>query len=55
MIWLYFLIPIIIVGAIAVYFEKKSGMNLPEEGKQLEQLGETLNQNRINSGGIEIL
>ncbi|HZH60000.1 MAG TPA: hypothetical protein VEY70_10565 [Metabacillus sp.] len=50
MIWLFLLIPIII-GAIAVYFDKKSGMVPPDENKQADKLGEVITQNRINSNG----
>ncbi len=51
MIWLYFLLPVVIIGGIAVYFEKKSGMTQPDENKQSEILGEVLNQNQINNNG----
>jgi hypothetical protein len=30
MIWLFILIPIIVVSAIAIYFDKKSGMKMPD-------------------------
>lgn len=33
MIWLYILTPVVILGGIAVYFEKKSGMSQPIENK----------------------
>ncbi|MGM7721575.1 hypothetical protein [uncultured Metabacillus sp.] len=52
MIWLYMLIPVVIIGGIAVYFERKSGMTPPDETIQDEKLGEILNQNGINSNGI---
>ncbi|KKI88918.1 hypothetical protein WQ54_28775 [Bacillus sp. SA1-12] len=52
MIWLYLLIPIVIIGGIAVYLEKRSGMTPPDENIQAEKLGEVLNQNGINSSGI---
>lgn len=45
-IWLYLLIPVVIIGGIAVYLEKKSGMTPPDE-----KLGEIFNQNGINSNG----
>ena len=44
MIWLYILIPVVIIGGIAVYFEKKSGMIPPDENIQSEKLGEVLIQ-----------
>lgn len=55
MIWLYFLVPIGIIGGIAIYFEKKSGMTAPDENKQAEKVGEVLNQNGNHPGGIENL
>ena len=51
MIWLFILIPVLIIGAIAIYFEKKSGMTPPNENIQDEKLGEVINQNGINSNG----
>ncbi|CAM4031092.1 hypothetical protein [Mesobacillus zeae] len=51
MIWLYMLIPVFIVGGIAIYFEKKSGMTTPDEHKQAEMLGEVTQQNGINTSG----
>jgi hypothetical protein len=51
MIWLYILLPVFIIGGIAIYFEKKSGMSLPDENIQDEKLGEVSNQNGINSNG----
>ena len=53
MVWLYLFIPVVIIGGIAVYFEKKSGMTPPDENIQAEKLGEVINQNRINSHGTE--
>ena len=55
MIWLYFLIPVVVIGGIAIYFEKKSGMTPPEESKQRDKLAEVKKQNSINysSGGTE--
>lgn len=53
MIWLFFLIPVVIIGGIAIYFEKKSGMTPPDENNQAEKLGEVINQNSINSSGTE--
>ena len=49
MIWLYILIPVFIIGGIAIYFEKKSGMIPPDENKQAEKLGEVLIQKDSNS------
>ncbi|WP_163102189.1 hypothetical protein [Peribacillus alkalitolerans] len=49
MIWLYFLIPVVIIGGIAIYFEKKSGMTPPDENIQAEKLGEVINQNTYNN------
>ncbi|QNF29859.1 MULTISPECIES: hypothetical protein [Metabacillus] len=54
MIWLYLLIPVVILGGIAVYFEKKSGMTPPDENNQAEKLGEVITQNGINSYGTGI-
>ena len=55
MIWLYFLIPVVVIGGIAIYFEKKSGMTPPVESKQRDKLAEVKKQNSINysSGGTD--
>ncbi|WP_165970958.1 hypothetical protein [Peribacillus frigoritolerans] len=51
MIWLYLLTPVVILGGIAIYLEKKSGSTPPDEKIQDEKLGEVINQNGINSNG----
>ncbi|WP_156288586.1 hypothetical protein [Oceanobacillus salinisoli] len=51
MFWLYIIIPIAIIGGIAVYFEKKSGMTPPDENKQKDHLVQVLNQNEKNMRG----
>lgn len=51
MFWLFLLMPVAIIGSIAVYFEKKSGMTQPDENKQADQLGEVLKHNQINITG----
>lgn len=51
MIWLYFLIPVVIICALALYFEKKSGMSPPDGSLQEEKLHEVSNQNSINTNG----
>ena len=48
MIWLYLMIPVVIIGGIAIYYEKKSGMTIPDENIQAEKLGGVI---RHNSGG----
>ena len=40
MIWLYILIPVVILGGIAIYFEKKSGATPPDERKIAEKIEE---------------
>jgi hypothetical protein len=53
MIWLILLTPVVVIGAIAVYFEKKSGM-VPPEGstdKQLDKMAEVKAQTRKDFGG----
>ncbi|WP_158591817.1 hypothetical protein [Oceanobacillus halophilus] len=51
MFWLYIFIPIAVIGGIAVYFEKKTGMKRPDEDKQKDKLIEVLNQNNKNQRG----
>ncbi|MFC0273739.1 hypothetical protein ACFFIX_20340 [Metabacillus herbersteinensis] len=51
MIWIYILIPVVIIGGIAVYFEKKSGMTTPNENKQADNLGKVLQHNQVNHYG----
>ncbi|MFY0758850.1 hypothetical protein AB1K32_08230 [Metabacillus dongyingensis] len=52
MIWLYLLIPVVLLGGIAVYLEKRSGTIPPDENIQGEKLGEVITQNGINSNGF---
>ncbi|MCM3670629.1 hypothetical protein M3181_16825 [Mesobacillus maritimus] len=52
MIWLIILIPLFIIGGIAVYFEKRTGMTPPEStDKQLDKLAEIKAQQRKDMGG----
>ncbi|MFD1850632.1 hypothetical protein [Oceanobacillus bengalensis] len=51
MFWLYILIPIVVIGGIAVYIEKKSGMSVPDEDKQKDKLFQVLSQNDKNTRG----
>lgn len=53
MIWLFLLIPVVVIGSIAVYFEKKSGITQPDETKQADHLGEVLKHNQINITGTD--
>ncbi|MBY0098071.1 hypothetical protein [Mesobacillus maritimus] len=56
MLWLIILAPVVLIGAIAVYFEKKSGM-VPPEGstdKQLDKMAEVDAQTRKDFGGSNI-
>ncbi|MBY0147491.1 hypothetical protein [Neobacillus niacini] len=50
MIWLYMLIPVVLIGGIAVYFEKKTGMSIPNEDIQREKMGEVLKDNSSGPG-----
>lgn len=50
MIWLLILIPVFIVGGIAIYYEKKSGMSIPDEDIQREKLGEVMKDNSSGPG-----
>ncbi|WP_158595106.1 hypothetical protein [Oceanobacillus piezotolerans] len=49
MLWLVILSPLLIIGVIAVYFEKKSGMQPPDGSKQKDNLVQVLNQNDKNT------
>jgi len=40
MIWLYIFTPVVILGAIAVYFDKKSGAAPSEDSRFAEKLEE---------------
>ena len=40
MIWIYIFTPVVILSAIAIYFDKKSGAISPEEGRIVEKLEE---------------
>jgi len=53
MIWLILLTPVVIIVAIAVYFEKKSGMAPPEGStdKQIDKLAELKQQTRKDFDG----
>ncbi|WP_165970877.1 hypothetical protein [Peribacillus frigoritolerans] len=39
MLWILLLTPLLLVSAIAIYFDKASGMSLPEHSKQDEHSG----------------
>ncbi|SEN94039.1 hypothetical protein SAMN05192533_1293 [Mesobacillus persicus] len=53
MIWLVILIPVLLIGGIAVYFEKKTGMTPPEGStdKQIDKMAEVKAQTRKDMGG----
>ncbi|MEI2664151.1 hypothetical protein B0G93_102369 [Bacillus sp. V-88] len=53
MIWLFILIPIILVAGIAIYLEKKSGMTPPDLTEQAMKIDEADKNNNVykNSGG----
>ncbi|WML23805.1 hypothetical protein [Neobacillus sp. OS1-33] len=40
MIWIYIFTPVVILSAIAIYFDKKSGAISTEEGRIVEKLEE---------------
>jgi hypothetical protein len=44
------LIPVVIVGGIAIFYEKKSGMTIPDENIQREKLGEVMKDNSSGPG-----
>ena len=50
MIWLYILMPVIILGGIAIYFDKRSGSNPPDERQLREKIKEYPPEN-FNSYG----
>jgi uncharacterized membrane protein len=51
MIWLFILIPIIVVSAIAIYFAKKSGMKMPDSSENAKKVDQAEKQNRLNTYG----
>ncbi|WP_154665516.1 hypothetical protein [Bacillus andreraoultii] len=53
MIWVYLLIPVIIIGGIAVYFEKKSGMKPPTKvrEKQIDKIAENKRNHENHHNG----
>ncbi|QNG61562.1 MULTISPECIES: hypothetical protein [Bacillaceae] len=51
MFWLLLISPLLVIGAIAIFFEKKSGMSLPDESKQDEHIGEVISRNSMNTHG----
>lgn len=42
------MLPLIVFGAMAIYFEKKSGMTTPDENVQAEQRGQVMKQNGVS-------
>jgi hypothetical protein len=44
------LIPVVIVGGIAIFYENKSGMSIPDEDIQREKLGEVMKDNSSGPG-----
>ncbi|MCH6265893.1 MULTISPECIES: hypothetical protein [Neobacillus] len=49
MIWLYIFLPVIVLGGIAVYFDKKSGMTPPDEGEKAGKIKEYPPEHGMNS------
>jgi hypothetical protein len=50
MIWLYILMPVVILGGIAVYFDKKSGAAPSDESRFAEKLEEYPPENNNTFG-----
>jgi hypothetical protein len=50
MLWIILLTPLLFISALAIYFDKVSGMSLPEHSKQDEHSG-FLSGNAMNSNG----
>ncbi|MEH7333043.1 hypothetical protein V7161_10425 [Neobacillus drentensis] len=50
MIWLYILMPVFILGGIAIYFDKRSGSNPPDELQLREKIKEYPPENHNSFG-----
>ncbi|WP_175989464.1 hypothetical protein [Bacillus sp. Marseille-Q1617] len=51
MIWLYFIIPILTVAGVAIYFDKKSGMKMPDSSENAMKKDQAEKQTRVNTYG----
>ncbi|MDQ0858763.1 hypothetical protein [Bacillus sp. V2I10] len=52
MLWIILFSPLLLLSALAIYFDKVSGMSLPEHSKQDEHSGFLSgNANAMNSNG----
>ena len=49
LVFLLLSIPVVIVVGLALYFEKKSGMSVPDENVQAEKFKEFVDHNRVNA------
>lgn len=49
LVFLLLSIPVVIVVGLALYFEKKSGMSVPDENVQAEKFKEFVDYNRVNA------
>jgi hypothetical protein len=49
MIWLYIFMPVVILGGIAIYFDKKSGAAPSDESRFVEKLEEYPPEHGMNS------
>ena len=49
MVFLLLSIPVVIVVGLALYFEKRSGMTVPDENVQAEKFKEFVDYNRVNA------
>jgi hypothetical protein len=49
LIWLFILIPIILVVSIAIYYERKSGMTPPDLSEQAMKIDEVNKVSKMNN------
>ena len=49
LVFLLLSIPVVIVVGLALYFEKRSGMTVPDENVQAEKFKEFVDYNRVNA------
>jgi len=53
LVFLLLSIPVVIVVGLALYFEKKSGMSVPDENVQAEKSKVFVDHNRVNANIVE--
>ncbi|MBW3112384.1 MULTISPECIES: hypothetical protein [Bacillaceae] len=53
MVFLFILVPVILVAGIAIYLEKKSGMTPPDLTQHATKIGEAYKHSDVNKNSVD--